>query len=572
MRRLLLYALLIPLLISCGTGGEQRCIVAADSLMENNPDSAYKLLRSEYGQSESFSRGTRMRYLLTYAEAMNKAYVPMDTVKFMDDVLDYYNSHGSATEKMAANYMMGCVYRDGGNSPEAIRYFEDAVAAADTANEQCDYLLLSRIYGQIASIYMEQRYATKEQEAWRKGRHYALMAKDTLSAIQYLEKSGHVYLLRGNDRLFIASVDSANHDYLRYGYPQYAATCQIHKAKFFLETGNIDAAGKALRIFRKESGLFNADGSIQSGREFYYYYEGRYLEETGDFKAALQSFYQLLQYRGDIQNIENGYKGLMETYGKLGYADSLLKYSKLYAQANDSANIKNSASELIRMQSLYNYNESQQELIESTKESRNLWRALFCFFIVVLILSSLIFFYFKNRKKDMERLKENYNHTMALLRKAEAELDDMQSDSEKFKKQKQSEIEQLRRQLSSYSENFRLHDWASEQSALHHGTVEHLRGLAGRGVAMSASEWTDFEGTMKKLMSEFYVKIEHSKAQLTDQEFKVCLLTRMKFSSSDISNLLGTSQQRVTNIKSSINEKLFHKKGSKSLLANLSLM
>lgn len=49
MRRLLLYALLIPLLISCGTGGEQRCIVAADSLMENNPDSAYKLLRSEYG-------------------------------------------------------------------------------------------------------------------------------------------------------------------------------------------------------------------------------------------------------------------------------------------------------------------------------------------------------------------------------------------------------------------------------------------------------------------------------------------------------------------------------------------
>lgn len=570
MRRLLLYALLIPLLISCGTGGEQRCIVAADSLMENNPDSAYKLLRSEYGQAENFRRGTRMRYLLTYAEAMNKAYVPMDTVKFMDTVLDYYNSHGSATEKMTANYMMGCVYRDRGNSPEAIRYYEDAVA--DTASEQCDYLLLSRIYGQMASIYMEQRYASKEQAAWRKGRYYALIAKDTLSAIQYLEKSGHVYVLRGNDRLFIASVDSSIHEYLRYGYPQYAAACQIHKVKFFLETGNIAAAGKALRIFRKESGLFNADGSILPWHEFYYYYEGQYFKGTGDFKAALQSFYRLLQYRGDIQNIENGYKGLMETYGKLGYADSLLKYSKLYALANDSANIKNSASELIRMQSLYNYNESQQELIESTKESRNLWRALFCFFIVVLILSSLIFFYVKNRKKDMERLKESYNHTMALLRKAEAELDDLQNDSEKFKEQKQNEIEQLRRQLSSYSENFRLHDWASEQSALHHGTVEHLRGLAGKGMAMSASEWTDFEGTMKKLMSEFYVKIESSKAQLTDQEFKVCLLTRMKFSSSDISNLLGTSQQRVTNIKSSINEKLFHKKGSKSLLANLSLM
>ena len=98
MKRSLLYALLLPLLISCGTGGEQKCIVAADSLMENDPDSAYKLLRREYGKAKDLSRGNRMRYLLTYAEAMNKAYIPMDTVKFMDDVLDYYYSHGDANE------------------------------------------------------------------------------------------------------------------------------------------------------------------------------------------------------------------------------------------------------------------------------------------------------------------------------------------------------------------------------------------------------------------------------------------------------------------------------------------
>ena len=242
MKRLLSYLLLISLLMSCGTGGERKNIVAADSLMESDPDSAYKMLRRDYGQVKNLSRGNRMFYLLTYAEAMNKAYIPMDTVRFMDTVLDYYNSHGSNTERMSANYMMGCVYRDRGNSPEAIRYYEDAVSAADTSSEQCDYLLLSRIYGQMASIYMEQRYASKEQEAWREGRHYALMAKDTLSAIQYLEKSGHVYLLRGNDRLFITIVDSAIREYLRYGYPQYAVTCQIHKAKFFLETGNIAAA------------------------------------------------------------------------------------------------------------------------------------------------------------------------------------------------------------------------------------------------------------------------------------------------------------------------------------------
>ena len=70
---------------------------------------------------------------------------------------------------------------------------------------------------------------------------------------------------------------------------------------------------------------------------------------------------------------------------------------------------------------------------------------------------------------------------------------------------------------------------------------------------MSASEWDDFENTIKKIMREFYEKIEGLKVKLTDQEYKVCLLTRLEFSSTDISNLLGTSQQRVTNIKSSIN-------------------
>ena len=89
---------------------------------------------------------------------------------------------------------------------------------------------------------------------------------------------------------------------------------------------------------------------------------------------------------------------------------------------------------------------------------------------------------------------------------------------------------------------------------------------------MSASEWDDFENTIKKIMREFYEKIEGLKVKLTDQEYKVCLLTRLEFSSTDISNLLGTSQQRVTNIKSSINAKLFHQKGSKSRSASLSAL
>lgn len=571
MRRLL-YILLVIMLISCGNGSKPEIIVKAESLLEEHPYSAYKMLTRAYTTLKDFKRSDRMAYLLIYAEAMNKAYVPMDTVKFMNDVLDYYDLCGNRKEKMAANYMMGCVYRDKCNSPKAIQYYKSAVSKADTTDNKCDYLLLNRIYGQMASLYMEQRYPSKELESWTKGRKYALLGKDTLSAVQYLEKSGNAYLLRGDRHSFMSCIDSAINEYMRYGYPQYAAACQIHKVKIYLEEGNINKAGNSLRIYREKSGLINADGTIQSGCEFYYYYQGKYLNESGNPKAALGYFYKLLQYKSDIQNIENAYKGLMEAYYNIGNTDSLSKYSKLYAQANDSANIKNSAMELIRMQFLYNYNESQQNLIEKTRESKNLWRIVFFLFIAALIMSSIIIRYFKKRRVDIKEIKDGYRKTLALLRKTEAELVEFQNDRESFKKQKENEVEHLKQQLSSYNENFRISDWASEQSILHHAIVEHLRKLAGKGVAMSASEWDDLVETIKKIMSEFYTKIECSKFQLTDQEFKVCILVRLKFSSTDISNLLGTSQQRVTNIKSSINIKLFHQKGSKYLFANLSHM
>lgn len=181
--RKLLYILLVFLLTSCGNSSKPEIILKAEPLLEEHPDSAYKMLARAYTKLQDFRRSDRMYYLLTYAEAMNKVYVPMDTVKFMDDVLDYYDFHGNSNEKMAANYMMGCVFRDRGNCPKAIRYYESAVSKADTTNSKCDYMLLSRIYGQMASLYMEQRYPSKELESWEKGRKYALLGKDTLSSI-----------------------------------------------------------------------------------------------------------------------------------------------------------------------------------------------------------------------------------------------------------------------------------------------------------------------------------------------------------------------------------------------------
>ncbi len=93
--RSLLCILIVLLLTACGNKINTKFIAQADSLLENRPDSAYAILKKNYHATASLSKNLRMLYLLTYAEAMNKAYIPMDTINFMDDVLKYYNSHGA---------------------------------------------------------------------------------------------------------------------------------------------------------------------------------------------------------------------------------------------------------------------------------------------------------------------------------------------------------------------------------------------------------------------------------------------------------------------------------------------
>lgn len=59
----------------------------------------------------------------------------MDTINYMDEVLDYYSFWGKDGEKALANYMMGCVYRDRGNSPMALQYYNEAVVKMIQQNE-----------------------------------------------------------------------------------------------------------------------------------------------------------------------------------------------------------------------------------------------------------------------------------------------------------------------------------------------------------------------------------------------------------------------------------------------------
>ena len=76
----------------------------------------------------------RMRYLLLRTQAMNKAFIMLDTIKYMDEVVCYYERHGTNADRVQAYYMQGSVCRDKHDGPRALEYFQKALSCIDTTD------------------------------------------------------------------------------------------------------------------------------------------------------------------------------------------------------------------------------------------------------------------------------------------------------------------------------------------------------------------------------------------------------------------------------------------------------
>ena len=541
----------------------------AERLMRTSPDSALLVLEQAKKEATTYSRRNRMHYLLLQAEAMNKAYLPLDTLTSMHEVLDYYLSHGNRDERMRACYLMGSVWRDRGNSPLALQYFRDAIGEADTTATDCDYTQVSRIYAQIARLFDKQRYPQMELEQWKQAMRYALLAKDTLMYIQCQEYIGDAYFLLGKEDSVLYFTQQAYEAYLKYGRKDWAAATQIVIADYYLKHDSLANAKQALDEYRNGSGFFEGDGNVSSGYEIFYYYIGEYYEKMTRLDSAVFYYRKLLNYPADIMNAESGYKGLMSVYTRMHEVDSVAKYAQLFANANDTANLRNSANEISRTQALYDYSESQRIAVEKSEENQRLWMGLCVCFVVQMFAGMWIYLYERKQKTSRMLANRKYTDLMMQYHQATEELQSIRSNKQQFQQQKEEEIEKLRQMLDAYQTNTHADQWELEQSLLQHDIVKRMHQHAYKLVVPSDAEWNDLQGVVEKSLPEFYAKLSANEAQLTDQEWKVCLLVKLNFIPSELTVLLNLSKQRVTNIRTHLNQKLFGESGSRTFDSNL---
>ena len=183
------------LLTGCSGDGYTPELLAIDSIINEKPDSALRLLDSLGTEARSWSKSQRMRHSLLTMKAQNKAYVPFTSDSLANDLVSYYDRHGTPNDRLLSRYLLGCVYRDLGEAPHAVECYLDAVSQADTTIADCDYHTLAVTYSQMAQIYHQQLLLSEELEARKCASRYSYIDKDTAKAIYHIEGVADVYIL-----------------------------------------------------------------------------------------------------------------------------------------------------------------------------------------------------------------------------------------------------------------------------------------------------------------------------------------------------------------------------------------
>lgn len=561
--------LLVLSLFACtNTSKVTQCLKDIESVYTINADSAYMLLR-QIKDTDNYSEHELMQYRLLKNRIKCTLRLSLDKADDIENLVEYFRNNGSVDEKVASEYILGVIYQDNGDAPQSMDCFNKCISYVEKTDERYDYLLLSRVYSQLSTLFHQEKLAQNELNALQKAEELALLGGDTLLALQYERLKISSYNLMGEiDSMLVTALRCAQ-GYKSRGQLSSSARARESALYPYLVKGDYKTAKDIIMQYEKESGLFDSCGNIKKGKEIYYYKKGLYYLGINKTDSARWCFYKLLEAKEKINNREAAYRGLLQTYIRTQDYDSIGKYALLYCETNDSVVQRTKSDEVSRMNAQYNYN-LYKETAAKVKEEMQQGRittfiivAILCG--VLIVLGGMAYIVLKNRKHAAEILLRNYNSKIQQLRVLEMD-----------KESQANEIERLEKELSRMSNNLKKENLASGMQAIKEKIYEedilsvfhkYAKDVVHASKQLSNQEWREFIKGSEELYPLFTSMLYSN--DLTSLELKVALLIKNKFNDEEVCALLDSYGSSYTNCKARINMKLFKKKGAKGLRYNI---
>ena len=570
-RVILIYMLIFMSLSSCSNRKYEQTITRADNLMELSQDSARSalaILDSIRPDLSKMGKSTQMRYQLVYAKGMNKGYVDFTTDSLMKEIVDYYDNHGTCQQQMLAHYLLGCVYRDLGDSPASLSCYNDAVEKVDTTSSDCDYKLLTRVYEQQGALFLSQSMPQNALSAYQKAEKYAWIAKDTLSAVLSYEHLGNIYEYMGNMNKVIEVYENASRRYRQYGYPVQAARALGGAIQALILTKQYAKAKKYMDVFEAESGYFQKDSCYSYiNYSHYYYLKGLYcLESHSD--SAKYWFTKCQEFAKTNNNKSFSAYAWYLYYIKHQQMDSVAKYSEQAFAYNDSANLDMERDLMQKMQAIYDYdrwkNVAHNEEIKATRANLTLLVSILVSVSVIIIGILTFLVYRKKRKLELQEKEEQENLIRQQIYDTKQELELLRTVNDRkiadVIKEKEQTINKLEDDLKDIRDKYSNSSLSDVDILLKESSIykriKYLE-LHPKEI-MRENDWIELEETIEQLIPSF---IPLLKNRLNVIAYRICLLVKLEISTSSIAILLGLSSSAISKYRKVMLEKLCGRSG-----------
>ena len=558
-------------LSSCSNRKYEQTITRADNLMELSQDSARSalaILDSIRPDLSKMGKSTQMRYQLVYAKGMNKGYVDFTTDSLMKEIVDYYDNHGTCQQQMLAHYLLGCVYRDLGDSPASLSCYNDAVEKVDTTSSDCDYKLLTRVYEQQGALFLSQSMPQNALSAYQKAEKYAWIAKDTLSAVLSYEHLGNINEYMDNMNKVIEVYENASRRYRQYGYPVQAARALGGAIQALILTKQYAKAKKYMDVFEAESGYFQKDSCYSYiNYSHYYYLKGLYcLESHSD--SAKYWFTKCQEFAKTNNNKSFSAYAWYLYYIKHQQMDSVAKYSEQAFAYNDSANLDMERDLMQKMQTIYDYdrwkNVAHNEEVKATRANLTLLVSILVSVSVIIIGILTFLVYRKKRKQELQEKEEQENQIRQQIYYTKQELELLRTVNDRkiadVIKEKEQTINKLEDDLKDIRDKYSNSSLSDVDILLKESSIyKRIKYLELHPKeTMRENDWIELEETIEQLIPSF---IPLLKNRLNVMAYRICLLVKLEISTSSIAILLGLSSSAISKYRKVMLEKLCGRSG-----------
>lgn len=572
--------------IQCSGNGKEKTplpeLVHAESVMFDHPDSALHILEDMPMPSARRDKENHALWCLLVTQAQVKQIIKISSDSLVRIAYDYYKPTDNARRKAMSALYMGDVNYDLGNIEEAMQYYlEGKTEVEKTDDYKTGYLIMSS----LGKLYLYRDFEEYAFDACSKAYDYAVKDSNKryqMGSLQYLARC---YCLLDKLPAAIKTYQKCmeialelglENDKYYYGVQQetalvYTNSCEYEKSLSILRPFPVKYRSNSLI----GKNLFSL-GKLDSA--FYYLNKALNTDNVYTKESVYRYLYRLCD--------NSKYRQYLKTY-----CDSLLYY-------NDSIIALDKGKEIIAYKEKYDHQKLITEQQRLKLEKADAQRMMFIITICLIVVTAIVAYLYQRRlvrkettiRKQSEKLQEymlqlheyetrlmQNNRYMEELQEQISRQEVNSEDIESYREQIDSlqvengrlseKINSLQHHINDYSskldkarreaDKFRnlseenlylkqrervLADYVVDNDRLVKELRERCRILKDR-------EWETLEQMCESTYSNFVSRLQGVCPTLTKQELHLCLLIKLRFNNTQMSEIFGVNMTSVSQKK-----------------------